>query len=205
MPTAEKLFDQSFVKDIKRDLIRFRREGNPPICTHELLDKNDPLFHGLLRAGLDNKEDDRVKVIIYPAYLDGADSLMNLPYFEAIVGTHLGLFPSYYEPWGYTPVESASLAVPNITTDLAGFGRFIKQRQTKEEKGIWIMPRLGMEHDEEVDALYRLMLKYARFDHTERVENRLYAKQLSALGEWKHFAKHYFRAHKLALEKVKQG
>lgn len=198
------MFTQDFLQDLRKDLMNFKREGNPPISTHTIIDEDkNELHQNLLRAGLDNKEDDCVKSIMYPAYLDGSDSLLNLPYFEAIVGTHLGVFPSYYEPWGYTPLESAALAVPAITTDLAGFGRFVQQN-TSMDKGIWVQPRFNKSWEEEVTALFELMKNYANYDHVERVENRLAAKSLAALADWKHFVKHYIRAHELALEAHKE-
>ena len=199
------LFDPEFIHDVKKGIQHFKRQGNPPITTHELIDpQNIPLFTQLLAAGLDNKPDDRVKTIIYPAYLDGADSLLNLPYYDAIVGTHLGIFPSYYEPWGYTPLEAAALAVPAITTDLAGFGRFVQQHQHKKEEGIFVMQRFGKSHEEEIDALFKLLLMYSAFDHVERVENRLVAKNLSQLADWSHFVKRYVQAHELATERARQ-
>jgi len=198
------MFTQEFLQDLRKDLVNFKREGNPPISTHEIIDQEqNALYTSLLNAGLDNKPDDCVKSILYPAYLDGSDGLLNLSYFEAVVGTHLGLFPSYYEPWGYTPLESAALAVPTITTDLAGFGRFIQQHCRKNNKGIWVQPRFERTWEEEVCSLFELMKQYAELDHVERVENRLAAKTLAALADWKHFVKQYFHAHELALEKHK--
>lgn len=197
------IFTGDFMRELKKDLQHFKRWGNPPITTHEILNKQqNPLHEGLYAAGLDNKEANRVKVIMYPAYLDGSDGLLNLPYYEAIVGAHLGVFPSYYEPWGYTPVESAALAVPAITTDLAGFGRFILQNQRKRESGIFVLPRFGKSYEEEVQGLYELMKHYAEIDHVERVENRLAAKTLASMADWKHFVKLYIQAHELAIEKI---
>lgn len=197
------IFTQDFMRELRKDLQQFKRTGNPPISTHEILDEgHNELYQGLLAAGLDNKEEDRVKVIMYPAYLDGADSLLNIPYYEAIVGTHLGVFPSYYEPWGYTPLEAAALAVPAITTDLAGFGRFVQQHP--HAKGIFVLSRFQKQWEEEVEELFRLLYQYSELDHVERVEQRLAAKTFAALADWKHFVKHYTRAHTLAIENAKK-
>ena len=101
-----------------------RRAGAPLICTHELEYRNDQIIKALAQAGLENKKDDCVKVIFYPAYLTGTDRLLNLTMREAIQGRHLGVFPSYYEPRGYTPLEAAAEGEPAGTSDLSGLGGF---------------------------------------------------------------------------------
>ncbi|MFH1506175.1 MAG: glycogen/starch synthase [archaeon] len=197
---SKSLFTKEFLTDMKRDILQFKRVGNPLIVTNYVENENnDAIVRNLLDIGLDNKEDDRVKVIVYPVYLDGTDGLLNLPYYEAIAGCHLGIFPSYYEPWGYTPLETAAMGVPAITTDLAGFGRFIAPKKIKDE-GIFILPRFGKTEDEVVYELYRIMYRFSKLDHSERIQNKVVAKQLSMLADWKHLVKHYILAHNMALE-----
>ena len=198
---SKSLFTKEFLTDMKKDIMQFKRVGNPLMVTNYVdNENNDAIVRNLLDLGLDNKEDDRVKVIVYPVYLDGTDGLLNLPYYEAIAGCHLGIFPSYYEPCGYTPLETAAMGVPSITTDLAGFGRFIAPKKTKDE-GIFIIPRFGKTEDEVVEELYQVMYRFSRLDHTELVQNNIIAKQLSMLADWKHLVKNYIEAHNLALEK----
>ena len=112
------LFGKDFLLEAKRFRLNFMKRGNPLLVTHNIPnEEHDAIMRGFLENGLDNKEDDRVKIINYPVYLTGVDGLIDLPYYDAIMGCHLGLFPSYYEPWGYTPLESAALGVPSLTTD----------------------------------------------------------------------------------------
>ena len=70
---------------------------------------------------LRNSEEDKVKIFFVPSYLNGDDGVLNMPYYDLLVGMDLTAFPSYYEPWGYTPLESLAFKVPTITTTLAGF------------------------------------------------------------------------------------
>jgi Glycosyl transferases group 1./Glycogen synthase. len=114
-------------RDLERRLKKTRRTGDPLVCTHNLEYRDDEILKGLIAAGLENKKDDRVKVVFYPAYLTGTDKLLNFNVREAIQGCHLGVFPSYYEPWGYTPLEAAAEGVPAITSDFSGLGRFMKR------------------------------------------------------------------------------
>src|SRR3990167_3305558 len=106
-------------------MMKFQKAGHPLTTTHYVVnDEHDAILQGFSQNNLKNTASDPVKVIFYPTYLSGADGLIDLSYYEAIVGCHLGVFPSLYEPWGYTPLEAGALGVACVTTDLAGFGRY---------------------------------------------------------------------------------
>ena len=122
--TNDTSFEDDFLTEMKIRVSRFVKKGKPPAATHDLYDQNDEILKALNSANLRNEENDPVKIIFYPIYLSGADGLLNLNYYEAMQGSHLGVFPSYYEPWGYTPLEAGALGVSSVTTALAGFGRY---------------------------------------------------------------------------------
>lgn len=211
LPTKTKIFDESFLYDLKQMIMRLRgkRSGNPPLCALELADQNDQIIRALLSKGLDNKEDDHVKVIYYPGYLSSADGLLNLNYNEAIMGSHLGIFASYYEPWGYTPLESAALAVPSVTTDLSGFGKFIKDYTKKDGNAIKVLER-GAEGDEAATKdLVEHMYSMLNTTKKERVKRKIEAKRLSEMADWQRLIKNYLLAYELALKnsqkRVKSG
>ena len=112
---------------LQSDLAKPDSAGGP-IATHRLnYEASDPILQTCNRLGFRNAPQNKVFVIFIPAYLDGFDGLINIPYYEALSGCDLGVFPSYYEPWGYTPLESAAYAVPTVTTDQAGFGVWVQQ------------------------------------------------------------------------------
>ena len=99
----------------------------PPITTHNVVaDDKDPVLESLKRCSLLNSPDDRVKVVFHPDFLNSDNPLLGLGYEEFVRGCHLGVFPSYYEPWGYTPAECTIMGVPSVTTNLSGFGGFIQ-------------------------------------------------------------------------------
>lgn len=198
------LFTKDFLHQVKKDVMQFKRKGNPSMVTHNINDENnDPIIKGLLECGLDNREDDRVKTILYPVYLDGNDGLINLPYYDAMAGCHLGVFPSYYEPWGYTPLESAALGVPAITSDLAGFGRFIQTKiKHNMGDGIFVLKRFGKSEEEVISNFTDLLYEFCKRDKYARIENKLHAKELSSLADWKLFIENYIKAHNLALERM---
>ncbi|RLE38467.1 hypothetical protein DRJ17_03825 [Candidatus Woesearchaeota archaeon] len=198
-----KLFDRDFLKGAKRLKLNFVKEGNPPITTHFLAgEEHDIIVKNLLDTGLDNKEDDRVKVIFYPVYLSGVDGLLDLPYYDTIVGCHLGLFPSYYEPWGYTPLESAALGVPSLTTDLGGFGRFLIN-QKRDGQGIYVLKRFKTSEEEIITHFTKILYDFCKLNREDRVREKINAKNTSNLADWRLLIQNYTKAHNLALEKHK--
>lgn len=196
------LFGKSFLLEAKKLKLNFFKAGNPLLVTHNLPDEmNDPIINELITGGLDNKEDDKVKVIHYPVYLTGIDGLIDLPYYEALTACHLGLFPSYYEPWGYTPLESAALGVPALTTDLSGFGRFIMEKNEGND-GIYILHRHKKGNEEVIDEFADIMHRFTKLRHTERVKQKMKAKEVSSLADWGELVNNYFEAHNQAVDKV---
>ncbi|MFH1510281.1 MAG: glycosyltransferase, partial [Candidatus Woesearchaeota archaeon] len=152
--TEKTLLDPEVLDDIQRKVLKLKKQGLPHLATHDLQDEaNDPIVNGFKESNLLNKKEDRVKVIMYPIYLTGADGLLDISYYESMQACHLGIFPSYYEPWGYTPLESAALGVPAVTTDLAGFGRFISQEIKPMQPGIFLLHRFNKTDREVVSEL----------------------------------------------------
>ncbi len=193
------LFEEEQVQEINSFRTKLNKSEGNLKCTHKLNDeKNDSIMNAFAKAGLNNSQDDKVKVIFYPVYLDGFDRLAELKYYEAIQASHLGVFPSYYEPWGYTPLESAALAVPAITTDLAGYGRFIIEKE-KEKQGIQVINRLNKSHEESREQLAKDLYEYTLLSRKERVDQKIAAKKTAELADWKILINNYIKAHNIAL------
>jgi glycogen(starch) synthase len=203
--TKENLFTESFLTETKKKLLKFHKPGkNPSIATHDLSDEQgDQILRALSENGLHNKIEDRVKVVYYPTYLTGADGLLDLAYYETITGAHLGVFPSYYEPWGYTPLEAAALGVASVTTDLSGFGKFICGECAQiENPGVYVLERLNKSYDDIVQGLYNILYHYASLTKDGRIENKIEAHRVAELADWKKLIKNYFEAHSLAATKI---
>ncbi|MFC1801381.1 hypothetical protein ACFLZB_02865 [Nanoarchaeota archaeon] len=207
LPSEAKIFDEDFLFEMKKGILSFKKEGVPPISTHELANPKNLIYESLIIRGLDNKKDDKVKVVFYPIYLSSSDGLMDLSYYQAVWGCHLGVFPSYYEPWGYTPLESAAYGVPSVTTDLAGFGLYAgKHLKDKhggaENPGIFILGRRGRKYEDIVKDLTEMMFWYATLPKKDRIQNKITAEHFAPQLDWKYLIKHYIEAHDKALEKV---
>ena len=202
--TDEFLLGKAFLQQTNKRVARLYRDGNPPICTHNLyMENTDEILNSLKSSGLLNRKEDRVKVIFYPVYLTGADQLTDLNYYEAIMACHLGVFPSYYEPWGYTPMETGSLGVASVTTDLSGFGKYLQNiGYDKKNPGIYLLERQNKPETEIVEKLTGIMRDFSLLSKPDRIENKLRAKKLADTADWNSLAENYVKAHNLAIEKT---
>ena len=201
--TKESLFDDEFLAEMKIRIARFVKKGTPPISTHDLYDESDIIIKSIISANLKNEEQDPVKVVYYPIYLSGADGLLNLNYYEAMQGSHLGVFPSYYEPWGYTPLEAGALGVSSVTTDLAGFGRyFCAECMQSATPGIFVLKRLNRSDEDVINQLVDFMFNFANLSKEERISNKLQARAVASMADWKIFINNYIEAHDLAVKNV---
>lgn len=195
----ENIFPSSFLEIIKRKNMKFKRKGTPPLLTHDLQQYEDPIMDLLIKSGLDNSKDDKVKIIYYPIYLKGADGLLDSDYYESIQACHLGVFPSFYEPWGYTPLEAAALSVASVTTDLAGFGKYIQKKDGKYP-GVYVLKRMDRKDDQIIKDLSDFMYKFAKFTRHERVKNKIEARKKAEMADWAHLADNYIEAHNKAIK-----
>ncbi|MCA9460107.1 MAG: glycosyltransferase [Nanoarchaeota archaeon] len=164
-----------------------------PFSTNEIPSENE-IISSFIKEDLLNRKEDKIKVIVVPLYLDGDDTFFKKKYYKIIEGLDLGIFPSYYEPWGYTPMESISYAVPTITSDFAGFGKYIK-KNIKEQNGVLILEREGKNFEESSEILYQQLLKFSKMNKKELLNQRIEAKNLSTIFDWKKFAQNYFEAY----------
>jgi len=139
-----------------------------------------------------------VKVIFYPAYLSTADRLIAMEYNTATLTCDIGVFPSFYEPWGYTPVEAAAQGTLAITSDLAGFGQFIKGKGD----GITVLSMDGVEYAKIVNELYENLYQLVDMEKKELTRRRINAKELASLSDWRLLVKNYVKAHTLALKNL---
>ena len=178
-----------------------------PVITHELYNMDDDKALSMMRAiGLNNRPESRVKVIFVPCYLNGDDGIFNLPYYDLLPGDDLAVYPSYYEPWGYTPLESVAFHVPTITTDLAGFGLWansLKGEYSQLEDGVKVIHRTDSNWHEAADEIKNSILAFTKMDDKMVTQLRRRAADVSKKALWDKFVKYYLEAYDIALKKVK--
>jgi glycogen(starch) synthase len=201
--TNDLLSDESQVR-LKRAIHVWRSTRQPAIITHDLQDDaNDPILKHLRHRRLFNAADDPVKVVFHPEFLTATSPLLNLDYENFVRGCHLGIFPSYYEPWGYTPMESIALGVPAVTTDLSGFGAYVQRHvERNEDQGVFVLERSDRSFEESTESLVNYLMNFSRLNRRQRIELRNRVERLGEMFDWSILVRHYHDAHDLALERT---
>ena len=175
-----------------------------PYLTHNLNNFNEDAIACTIRnIGLGNYDGkNRVKVIYVPCYLKGNDGVLDMEYYDVLIGNDLNIYPSYYEPWGYTPLESAAFHIPTITTALAGFGLWVNSvlgREGKLADGVEVVNRNDSNYFEAVEVITKTICIFAKLSEKEVSECRKKVAKLADKALWKHFIKNYYKAYSTAL------
>lgn len=170
-----------------------------PIITHKLNNyDSDPINSRIHQLGFANDDAAAVTVIYVPSYLDGFDGILDLTYYQLLPGLDLTVFASYYEPWGYTPLESIAFGVPTVTTTLAGFGRWVKEIEPApnfENCGVEVVERTDSNYWQAVDAVCDSVRSMLAADATHTEAARKAAAATAAKAQWSDFMKYYDKAY----------
>jgi glycogen(starch) synthase len=188
----------------RRTQAAFRMEVLPPIVTHILVDDvHDPLLEQLRRLELFNHADDPVKVVYHPEFITPVSPLWGIEYEQFVRGCHLGLFPSAYEPWGYTPLECMALGTPTVSSDLAGFGRYVQEILPYHDRGgVSVLARRGRSFDQAAADLAERLFEYCLLSRRERVALRNEVERRSWDFDWSRLGTAYHKAHDIALARA---
>ncbi|MBR8534655.1 alpha-glucan family phosphorylase [Carboxylicivirga sediminis] len=172
-----------------------------PFITHYLGNiDHDPILNKIKALGFSNQANEKVKVIFVPTYLTGQDGIFNKSYYELLCGLDLSVFPSYYEPWGYTPMESIAFGVPTITTSLAGFGNWVTQIEENGNGGVEVFHRNDSNTDELVHNMAHYIQHFSQRTNDELLGYRENAHRIAQKALWKNFIGYYFKAYELAIK-----
>jgi len=174
-----------------------------PYLSHNLHDvQDDPVINMLISEGIMNHESDNVKVFFIPSYLNGDDGILGLTYYEALMGLDLTVFPSYYEPWGYTPLESLAFGVPTVTSNLAGFGLWIKEKfPDLENKAVHVIDRQKQAGAEINNSLAKIIKDYTKYSEVLLESKRSEAIVTSGIAKWTELIAAYEEVYCIAFEK----
>lgn len=203
LDTASLLSDEDKVL-IKRRVFALKNPSLPPIVTHNIVDDGkDPVLGQLRQVNLFNRSEDRVKVVFHPEFLNANNPLIGMDYEEFVRGCHLGVFASYYEPWGYTPAECTVMGVPSISTNLSGFGCFMEENiENCEDYGIYVTDRRMKSVEESLQQLSDQMFQFVQKTRRQRINQRNRTERLSDLLDWKRMGLEYIKARQLALRRA---
>lgn len=196
-------------EDLKERIKSQKKYNEPlpvPMITHWLQNMSQDNVLGMLKfLDMQNRYDDKVKLIFLPCYLNGNDGIFNMKYYDLVLGNDLCVYPSYYEPWGYTPLEAIAFKVPCITSDLAGFGLWANTefgRYGEITDGVKVIHRTDYNYSEVADKIKDTIVEFSNMSDSEIKKARNNAEKLSKKALWSNFIKYYYQAYDFALRRA---
>ncbi|MFC2125399.1 glycosyltransferase [Bacteroidota bacterium] len=202
LPNLNDFVDDYWRLRYRRTLQSFKSNELPPIVTHNLVnDGQDQVLSFLRSANLLNHKDDKVKIVYHPDFISPTNPLFGMEYNQFVRGCHLGVFPSLYEPWGYTPLECLASAVPAVTSNLSGFGDYVLRNVSNlDKKAIFVVNNKNKDFYGAAQQLADQLYSFARLSRRQRIEWRNKAESSSVHFDWNNLISYYDRAHQKAYE-----
>lgn len=204
VPDFNSLVDEYWLVRLRRMIHVWRRAQLPSIVTHDLVDDTkDDVLNRFRSCHLWNEENSPVKVIYHPDFITPTNPLFGLEYDQFVRACHLGVFPSYYEPWGYTPLECIAMGIPAVTSDLSGFGSYLAQvLPDHHDKGLYVVNRRQQNWFQAAEQLTNFLFDFVQLNSRQRISLRNRVESFSDHFDWGNLGKHYQEAHALALERI---
>jgi len=201
----EELIDDYWRLRLRRLMHEWRAKRPPTIVTHDLFnDSTDEILVQLRQRQLFNLPTDPVKVVYHPDFITSTDPLFGMDYDQFVRGCHMGVFPSAYEPWGYTPMECIARGIPAVTSDLAGFGTYVLDNlPDHEERGLSVIKRRSTSYDAAADELANWMFNFLRLERRDRITMRNKVESSCEHFDWSNLEEYYAVAHEIVLERTK--
>ncbi len=202
LPSLSTFVDDYWRLRYRRTLQSWKSDSLPPVVTHNLHDDaTDDILNFLRNSNLINNADDRVKIVYHPDFINYTNPLFSMEYDQFVRGCHMGVFPSYYEPWGYTPLECLARGVPAVTSDLAGFGDYAQQNvKDPHMSGIYVVKRDNRSYDDAAGQLANKLYNFIRLSRRERINLRNKVEASAQMFDWENLTRYYDQAYDQALK-----
>jgi glycogen(starch) synthase len=204
VPEPGDLLTNDDIVRLKRMIFSRQHGVLPTIVTHDMYnDESDAILCHLRHRHLFNGREDPVKIVYHPEFINPTNPLFGMDYDQFVRGCHLGVFPSYYEPWGYTPAECTVLGIPSVCSDLSGFGAFIEEHlPDHDERGLFVVDRRQLGDGGAIDQLSQLMYDFSLLDRRDRIALRNRTERTSDLLDWSSLGRYYTQARELAISRT---
>ncbi|MBX2901817.1 MAG: glycosyltransferase [Cyclobacteriaceae bacterium] len=201
LPQLNDFVDEYWKLRYRRTIQSWKSNKMPLPVTHKLVDEdNDDILQFLVRRNLLNRKEDKVKIVYHPDFINSTNPLFGMDYSQFVRGCHLGIFPSYYEPWGYTPLECMASGVPAVTSDLSGFGDYLLHNMPDHEKGgMFVVERGKRTFDWSARQLAVFLYKFLQQDRRSRIMQRNNVENYSSAFDWDNLITHYEDAYQKLL------
>jgi glycogen(starch) synthase len=202
-PSLSEMVDDYLRLKLRRNVQSWKTNKLPKIVTHTLIDDaKDEILNFLRTANLVNNRHDKVKVVYHPDFISTSNPLFKMDYNQFVRGCHLGIFPSMYEPWGYTPLECLASGLPSITSNLAGFGDYVFRNIMDNEKlGMYIIDRKSRDFNQTADELAEIMFRFVKMNRRERIALRYRSEEASLHFDWSNLGRFYDVAYNMVVER----
>lgn len=193
LPDLNEFVEEYWKLRYRRTIQSWKTDKLPPVVTHRLVDEsNDEILHFLKTRGLANAASDKVKIVYHPDFISFTNPLFGMEYLQFVRGCNLGIFPSYYEPWGYTPLECMAAGIPSVTSDLSGFGDYLLRHMPDHDKnGMYVVERGKRTFDWSARQLASYLYKFLSLSRRERNTQRANVESYAAAFSWDNLLKHY--------------
>lgn len=200
LPNLNDFVDDYWRLRLRRIVQSWKSDHLPLVVTHNLVnDQTDEILGSIRNHGLLNHRNHKVKIVYHPDFIASTSPLFGMDYTQFVRGCHLGVFPSYYEPWGYTPLESIASGVPTVTSDLSGFGDYVLKSMPEHEKnGIYVTSRRYNSYHDAAEQLSEQMLSFARQSRRDRINQRNLTERASVLFDWEYLYEYYRKCYEKA-------
>ncbi|MBL8994874.1 MAG: glycosyltransferase, partial [Spirochaetia bacterium] len=204
IPDLNELVDEYWNLRLRRNLQAWKSSRLPTIVTHSLHDEaNDEILAKIRTCKLINEPGDPVKVVYHPDFVTANNPLFGMDYDQFVRGCHLGIFPSYYEPWGYTPLECIARGIPAVTSDLSGFGSYLlRHMPDSRDKGIYIAKRHVFSYEESANQLTDYLFDFVKMERRERIALRNEVEKTADSFDWMKLGSYYDEAYVLAEKRI---
>jgi glycogen(starch) synthase len=203
LPNLNDLVEEYWKLRYRRTIQSWKSKKLPLVVTHTLVDQdNDEILKSLNEKNLLNNPDDKVKIVYHPDFISSTNPLFGMDYLDFVRGCNLGVFPSYYEPWGYTPLESLASGIPAVTSDLSGFGDYLLSNFPDHEKnGLYVVERKERTFEWSARQLAAYMHRFLKMTRRERIIQRNNAENYSVAFDWKNLIRYYNAVYERVIER----
>ncbi|MDR2910257.1 MAG: glycosyltransferase [Bacteroidales bacterium] len=200
-PDLRSLVDDYLQLKLRRNIQTWKTQKLPKIVTHTLIDDSkDEILNFLRTANLVNNRHDKVKVVYHPDFIVTSNPLFKMDYNQFVRGCHMGIFPSMYEPWGYTPLECLASSLPSITSDMSGFGDYVQNNiPDHDNKGLYIIKRKGRDFYQVAEDLANRLLEFVQLSRRNRIALRYCCEEASLHFDWSNLGKYYDEAYNMVV------
>jgi glycogen(starch) synthase len=202
-PDLSKTVDDYLRLKLRRNIQSWKTKKLPKVITHTLKDDaNDEILNFLRTANLVNNRHDKVKIVYHPDFITTSNPLFRMDYNTFVRGCHLGIFPSKYEPWGYTPLECLASGLPSVTSEVAGFGDYVVNNiPDHDDKGMYIINRKNRNFFDIAEDLSNMMFNFVQMNRRERIALRYKCEEASLHFDWSNLGKYYDEAYRQVVER----